>query len=389
MKVCMVAPYFPPYYSGAGQQVHDFGSVLAAEGHEVRITALDMGGMAASERMNGMLVERVKPLGLGRLGRLAVPFQLAGHLWRRRARCPVVHIHGAYLPVFGSLPVIRRGGAKTALTFWDPLGDMPELIPQRRLGGLQMRLLAGVDRFVCVTSFVARSYEKAGFPPEKIVRIPAGIDTGDRFTPVPPEVKADLRAKKELPADTPIAVYTGSIIPRKGVDVLVEAWARVTARHPGALLLLVGPEDAVEYADQAGFPEQLKRRVAELGLERTVRFTGRSDRVEDYLQLADVFVFASRGETFGISVIEGMACGLPAVAACITDVSTDLIDSGTDGLLVPQEDPEAFAEAVIRLLDRPDEAWEIGRRAVDTVRREFSVESIARKHLEMYEGMLA
>jgi len=389
MKVCMVAPYFPPYYSGAGQQVHDFGRLLAADGHEVRVSAIDMGGMQATEDMNGMLVERVTPLGHGRIGRTAFPLQLAGHLWRRRQHCPVVHIHGAYLPVFGTLPVIRRMGARVALTFWDPLGDMPELIPERRLGRLQMRLLSLVHRFVCVTSFVAKSYEKAGLPPEKLVRIPAGIETGDRFTPVDPATKARLRAEKGLPDGTPIAVYTGSMVPRKGVDVLVEAWARVAARHPEAILLLVGPEDLTENTDQAGFTEQLKARIAELGLERSIRFTGRSDAVEEYLGLADIFVFASRSETFGISLIEGMACGLPAVAATITDVSTDIVDSGTDGLLVPQEDPEAFADAVIRLLSHPDQAREIGRRAVEKVRRDFSIESISRKHLELYEEMLA
>ncbi len=388
MKVCMVAPYFPPKYSGAGQQVHDFSRLLAARGVEVLIAALNTGGLASSERMNGMLVERITPRGHGRLQHLLFIFQLAWHLFRRRD-CPVMHIHGAYLPVFGVLPLLRLLGIKTAITFWDPIGDVPDAIRRRSLGALQMRILALANSYICVTSFVARSYDRAGMPPEKRCFIPAGIDTAERFRPADEAEKLRLRAAHDLPAGAKIAIYTGSIVPRKGVDVLVEAWRRVADRFPDARLLLVGPTDIVEYPGEAGFVEQLQGRIAELGMEDTVRLAGRSDRVEEYLRLSDLFVFASRQETFGISLIEGMACGLPSVVAAIEDVSTDIVDHESDGLLVGQEDPEAFAGAVLRLLDDPGLAREIGRRAVEKVRRKFSIESISKQHHELYEELLS
>ncbi len=389
MKVCMVAPYFPPMFSGAGQQVHDFARLLAAGNAEVRITALDTGGMATNEQMNGMLVERITPRGSGRLKHPLLLFQLGWHLLRRRRHCQVVHLHGAYFPVFGVLPLLRLLGIKTTLTFWDPEGDMPEAIPRRGLGALQIRILSLAHCFVCVTSFVASSYRRAGLPPEKLRRIPAGIDTSERFRPADEAEKIRLRNVRGLPTGAKIAVYTGSIVPRKGVDVLVEAWGRVAIRFPDALLLLVGPTDVVEYPDQADFVQQLQSRISELGLESTILLPGRTDRVEEYLQLADLFVFASRQETFGISLIEGMACGLPSVVAAIEEVSTDIVDHERDGLLVEQQNPKAFAAAITRLLDDPELARKIGLQAVEKVREKFSIESISRQHYELYRELLA
>lgn len=389
MKVCMVVPYFPPVFSGAGQLVYDFGRLLPEQGVDVRIVALDTGGLPREEWMAGMHIERIRPRLTGRLQHPFFMMQLAWYLWRRRREFQVLHLHGAYFPLFGVVPLIRWLGKKTVLTFHDPEGDMPELIPKRTLGALQIRFLTAMDRFVHTTSFVSDSYGRTSLPKEKLRRIPCGIDVDQRFLPMGPAGKAALRRDRGLAAEAKIAVFTGAVIPRKGVDTLVEAWQGVVASCPEALLLVLGPLDAVEDPQEADFVDQLKHRITRLGLQQSVRLMGRTEDVECYLQLADIFVFPSRRETFGIALIEAMACGLPCVVSTIQGVSTDIIDHQRDGWLVEQENPQAFAEAVVQLLRDPVMSEELGQRAAEKVRQEFSIASVSRQHHDLYEELLS
>jgi len=389
MNVCMVVPFFPPDFSGAGQLTHDFGRLLPGQGVGVRIVAVDTGNLPREEWMDGMHVERITPRRWGPLEHPLLLLQLAWLLWRRRKEYQVLHLHGAYLPVFGVVPLARLMGKKTVLTFHDPEGDMPETIPRRRLGGLQMRLLRMIDRFVHTTSFVANSYRRTTLPPAKLCRIPCGIDVTERFLPADPESRAERRRAAGLDPEAPIAVFTGAVIPRKGVDVVVEAWARVVASCPDARLLVLGPLDVVEKGDEPGFVDRLRRRIADLGLETSVQLVGRTDEVDRYLQLADLFVFPSRRETFGIALIEAMACGLPSVVSTIEGVSTDIVEHGRDGLLVAQENPDDFAEAVVRLLRDPALRHELGQRAGAKVRAEFSIAGVSRRHKELYGELLS
>ena len=94
--------------------------------------------------------------------------------------------------------------------------------------------------------------------------------------------------------------------------------------------------------------DDLRRRVAERGLERRVVFAGRSDRVADYLRACELFVFPSLFEALGIALVEAAACGLPAVASRTGGI-VDVVDDGRSGLLVPPGDAFALAAALAAL----------------------------------------
>jgi glycosyltransferase involved in cell wall biosynthesis len=390
MNVCMVVPYFPPVYSGAGQLVYDFGRRLPEQDVKVRIIALDTGGLPREERMDGMHVVRIRPWSQGRLKHASLMHQLFWLLWRYRREYQVLHLHGAYFPLFGVTPFVRLLGKKTVLTFHDAYGDIPESIPHRAWGSLQLKFLNTVDRFIHTSSLVADSFAQTGLPLEKLRRIPCGIDVEQRFLPVDKEKKMALRRERGLDPEAKIVVFAGAMVREKGLDLLVEAWARVAEACPGARLLLIGPLDLTfRHPDQAEFLENLKKRMDHLGLQDSVQMTGRVDGIESYLQLADIFVFASRYETFGIALIEAMACGLPPVVTTIQGVSTDIVDHQQNGLLVEQEDVEGFADAVLQLLGDEATREKMGQRATEKVRQEFSIASVSRKHRELYEELLS
>ena len=145
----------------------------------------------------------------------------------------------------------------------------------------------------------------------------------------------------------------------KGHDQLILAWPRVLAEVPGAMLVMVGRGDDVE---------RLRAKAAALGLGRSVHFTGFVPDValRAILRQTAVFAMPSRGEGFGLVYLQAMRVGVPCLGSR-DDAAADVIVDGETGLLVPQQDPDAIAGALARLLT--DEAMR--RRMGEGAKRRF------------------
>jgi glycosyltransferase involved in cell wall biosynthesis len=131
----------------------------------------------------------------------------------------------------------------------------------------------------------------------------------------------------------------GNVIPRKGHDILV----RTLALLPDARLVCVGRFDDLAYLDD------LKRLASELGVEGRLSFTGYQPDPAPYMRYADVFLNASRSESFCMVLIEAMASGVPVVATDCPVGPSDVLEGGSAGLLVPCDDPAAMAKAITQL----------------------------------------
>ena len=164
----------------------------------------------------------------------------------------------------------------------------------------------------------------------------------------------------DLPADARAIVAVGRLVDKKGFVHLVDAVPRILERVPEARIVIGG-----------GGPleEPLRRRAAERGVADRVLFTGglSHDRVLALLAAAEVVVMPSvrdpRGNVDGlpIVVLEAMAAGRPVVATDVSGIPM-AIEHGRTGLLVPERDPGALADAVVELLDEPERARRLGRR---------------------------
>ena len=188
------------------------------------------------------------------------------------------------------------------------------------------------------------------------------------------EASRRARARQDLNVDIEEVVVTwvGRIdLWAKGLDVLVDAWERCCLARPDLplrLLILGSGPDAAE----------MGRRITaatvtnihwhnEFVLDWTV--------IWRYYDAADIYAFPSRHEGFAVAPLEAMASGLPVVAASAQGVA-DLFGDDDVGLLVPVDDPVAFADALGRLIDDPATRRAMGQRALDNVARRFSVEVI-------------
>lgn len=210
--------------------------------------------------------------------------------------------------------------------------------------------------------------------------IPNGIPL-ERFAPGPPP--EGLREQLGLEPGAPVACIVGRLAPWKGHQVLLRAWARVVERLPEARLLIVGE---VAFWDQS-YEQELQDLAAAMNLDDHVRWLGFRDDVPDLLRLSDLLVLSSIDEPFGRVIIEAMAAELPVVATNAGGVPEIVVD-GETGLLVPTEEDEPLAEAILEMLGDPGRAQEMAvagrRRALER----FDVRRVAEQVGRVYEEIL-
>ena len=206
--------------------------------------------------------------------------------------------------------------------------------------------------------------------------VPNTVDT-ERFRPAAPGEPQRRRTEFGWPVDRPLGIFVGRLSREKGVVDLLHAWERIP---PPATLLVVGP-------DMPGHPWDEGARARELAaspaLAGRVIFTGATSDPAPFHRAADFAIVPSHWESFGLSAAEAMSSGL-AVAASAVGGLTDYIVDGTNGLLVPPQNPEALAAAIQRLIvERPALRPPRGRRprnghAIRRTRRPRSIRSAAR-----------
>jgi glycosyltransferase involved in cell wall biosynthesis len=165
-----------------------------------------------------------------------------------------------------------------------------------------------------------------------------------------PRHRAEVRAEFGLRADQPIIVNVGMLRHDKGQEFLIEAGARLRERGSDAVILIVGRSVAQAAQEAQSHEMVLRRRVAELGLDDRVIFTGYRTDVARLVQAADVQVVASVAiEGQSRTVPQAFAAAVPVVATR-TGGLTELVVHGRTGVVVPPADANAIAASVLDIL---------------------------------------
>jgi D-inositol-3-phosphate glycosyltransferase len=182
-------------------------------------------------------------------------------------------------------------------------------------------------------------------PSEKITVIPCGVNL-ERFKPLD---RMAARAAVGLAPDDPVALYVGRFAPLKGLDLLLEAVARLNDRLPNLKLLVAGGD-----GPRSAGTLDLMAQAGRLGIASQVSFVGRveHDDLPNYYNAADLLVVPSHYESFGLVVLEALACGTP-VAATRFGAAETVLQPGCNGAVIGRPDTDAVAEAMHRELIRP------------------------------------
>lgn len=259
----------------------------------------------------------------------------------------------------------------------------PSFFLFRLLLALRNRLFLKADSFVALSSEMHDELLACGVAASSIRVIPNCVDVG-RFRGVSNSEKRTLREHLGLPQEATLVTYTGRLVSYKGLPLLLSVWKRLHERHPSAVLVLVGGGSL----DMHDCEEELKRFVRKNGLSASVRFTGNVQNVEDYLRASDVFAFPTEIEAFGISLIEAMACELPAVSTPIGGIK-DILRHEENGLIVEVGNETQLYGALDSLLRDKGRATKLATAARATVLARYSAQTVARQYARHFREVVA
>ncbi len=273
----------------------------------------------------------------------------------QKLRADVVHTHLVHADVYGGIAAKLRGAALVSTKHNDdPFRTGTFRHVERTLGRL-------ADRVIAITESLRRfTVESVGIPAAKVETIHYGLDE--------PPAAWGTNPADPVPPGARVLLAVSRLTPQKGLDLAVRALPLVRKRHPDAVLVVLGegPERARLEADG-------------------VYLLGRVPDVAAWLRRSDVLVHPARWEGFGLALVEAMLTAIPVVATRVSSIP-EIVANGETGLLVPPNDHEALAAALVSVLDDPRDYGPAGRARA---RAEFSVERMTRKTLALYESLSA
>jgi glycosyltransferase involved in cell wall biosynthesis len=380
--------HWPPEYSGAGLQARRLALALTARGwsvwtltcasHVERLTETDGGGLRVVSfprpRSRSFKVEAARTI--WRFWRALRP---------RRGTFDILHCHSAHFDAALAASCAKRWGKRCLIKNTLVGADLAQW-GQGIWGKWQQRAIPTAGAFVGPSREAADEFLRAGLPPERVHHIPNGVDTAE-FRPAAQDgERRALRARLGLPPDARIALSLSAIMPRKGSDLLAEAFARVAPEHADLHLALVGPWERdghpLEGTTADWFPN-LRQRIASLGLAGRVHFPGRQSNAEEWLRAADLFAFPAVNEGLPNALLEAMATGLPIAAADIPPLAGVVAD-GETALLAKPGDVDSFASVLGRLAADAALAARLGASARAHIEAAFSLDRVVRAYEELY-----
>ena len=280
----------------------------------------------------------------------------------------VIHCHHYSPYVYGQLAARLLKGVKVVYTEHGRLSPGPPSLKRRLANQIFGQLPAAV---YVVSDDLKAHLVSEGFPAKYVGVIRNGVDvrlpTGDL-------VRANVRARVGLTNGEFVIGTVGRLDPVKDLGVLIEGFARLRKRIDRARLVIVG--DGVARESLTGF-------AAKFGLSEAVRFLGHREDVPDLLHAFDVYVSTSVFEGISLTLLEAMAAERPVIATAVGGTPEVVVHDVT-GLLIQPRSPEAVADALSFLQQRPGVASAWGKAGRQRVLDQFTIDSMVRQYASVY-----
>lgn len=342
---------------------------LRARGHEVLIISLTpLGPMGLQARSAGIPTESLDmrrgfpdPRGLARLVRRV-----------RTWKPDVLHSH-----------MIHSNLMARALQLLVPVPALVSTIHNIYEGGplwmAAYRLTNGlVDQMTIVSQAACDRFVRERIVPQELLRVlPNGVDT-DLFRDVPAGARATLRQSLGIDREF-VWLAVGRFETSKDYPNMLRAFARIRERHPHAILLLVG---------RGSLQAETEALTRSLGLGSAARFLGVRNDIPEIMSAADAYVMSSAWEGMPIVLLEAAAAGLP-IAATRVGGNHEVVREEDGGILVPPRDSNALGQAMLRMMELPEEERRsIGERGREHVQNTYGLSRVADGWEDLYREVL-
>ena len=291
----------------------------------------------------------------------------------REHHVDLVHSHAFGMSVYACL-----AGLRTRTPVLCTLHGEVDLGRQDRRRAIKLGILRlGASKIVLVSNHLRDQLLSESRIPERLTAVvPNGVDC-DLHSGGPDET---LRAEFGISGDAFLFGAIGNVRPPKAYDNLLRAAAIAVQVNSNLRFLVVGE-------GSGSLLEDLLRLRAGLGLQKIVHFAGFRPDVTVPLRNFDAFVLASRSEGFSIATVQAMASGLPVVATK-SGGPEEIVTDGEDGLLVPREDPDALAAAMLRVAADETLRRNLGNTARASARNKFSLTKMLESYDQIYREAL-
>ena len=385
MKVLMVTPYLGPVYGGPANSVVALAKELGKRRVGLDLISTNANGQENLDVQLGSWIEkesyRVQYFPRLNLSNYTISFALSKWLKNHVKGYDLVHTNGVFsYPILPAHCLCRRLGIpyiRTPRGMLEPWALAHKAWKKKYFfSHIEKPALQDASALHALAAPEAMNLQRLGLT-SPISIIPNGIER-EEFEHVPGP--AEFLEKFPSAKGRKMILFLGRINPKKGLDILAEAFAKVKERYPNVVLTIAGPDDGQYSAD-------VKRNFSELGSRDDVIFTGMIEKSlkKSALSAASLFVLPSYSEGFSMSVLEGMASGLP----CVISKGCNFPEAGeANAALVVEADTESITNAMKRCLEDPVFANELGERARKFVFEHYTWEKAAKKMVELYEAVL-
>ena len=384
MKILMLTWEYPPrIVGGIARVVNDLSKRLIKDGHDVTVVTYREGNAPYFEDDKGVKVYRIDNFMINPNNFIDWIMQMnfnmiakANEIIAKEGAFDVIHAHDwlvAYaaktlknsydIPIVSTIHATESGRNS---------GIHDET--QRYINDTEWMLTYESTEVIVNSNYMKRELQSLfGLPFEKINVIPNGINI-NMFNGV--EKDYDFRRKYALDNEK-IILFMGRLVYEKGVQHLISAMPKILAGYHDAKLVIAG---------KGGMLDELRAQVNSLGISNKVYFTGYMDskQVCKMYKCADVSVFPSTYEPFGIVALEAMLSGTPVVVSDIGGLN-EIVEHGVDGMKSYAGNPNSLADSILALLYNPQLADSVVKKAKAKVKNEFNWAKIAQDTHFIYQ----
>jgi len=346
---------------GGPQQVIYLVSALQERGHDCTLVCPPETGIDSAARSADIQVRN-----LFCAGDLDLPFAYRLTQYIQSSGPDLVHCHS------------RRGAdvlGGLAVSF----SDVPAVV-SRRVDNTEMRLMAALRyrpfrKIIAISEAIAAVLRDHDVDADKIEVIRDAVDTARFEKPV--DVDA-FRKEFGIPEEATIIGAAGQLIPRKGHRYLLQAIADLRHKHPDIRLIIFG---------EGHLNNQLRAQAASLNLGEVVQFAGFREDLDDFMGAFDLFVHPALAEGLGVVTLKAAAAGVPVIGFDAGGLP-EAIKDGETGILVAPENVEELRDAIATLVVDADLRHRMGAAGQRRMQSEFSIDTMADKHVDFYESVL-
>lgn len=376
MKILMLSWEYPPrVVGGIARVVHDLSHRLTSDGHEVTVVTYKDGNVPYFEDDDGVQVYRVDNFMISSNNFIDWIMQLnfnmiakTGEIIAEKGNFDVIHAHdwltayaGKTLKYAYNTPLVSTIHATEAGRNSGIRGET-----QKYINDTEWMLTYESSEVIVNSNYMKNELQRLfGLPYEKINVVPNGVNL-NLFNNI--EKDYDFRRKFAMDNEK-IILFMGRLVYEKGIQTLIAAMPKILAHYHDSKLIIAG---------KGGMLDELRAQVNALGLNNKVYFTGylASKDVQRMYKCADVSVFPSTYEPFGIVALEAMLSGTPVVVSDVGGLN-EIVEHGVNGMKSYAGNPNSLADSILTLLHDPKLCDTVTKNAKLKVKTEYNWTKIA------------